>query len=103
LSFAPVSIRGNDVYRVRPEHGVGLCRHTTGEEKPVALNAAASICPPVLTRDYALYGGLDGKLHIVPLREGVGDNETLLSINKAREILGYDPQHSWRDVVQPTI
>lgn len=70
LSFAPVSIRGNDVYRVRPEHGVGLCRHTVGEEKPLALNAAASICPPVLTRDHAVYGGLDGKLHIVPLREG---------------------------------
>lgn len=70
LSFAPVSIRGKDVYRVRPEHGVGLCRHTAGSEKPVALSAAASICPPVLTRDHALYGGLDGRLHVVPLSEG---------------------------------
>ena len=27
LSFASVSIRGKDVYRVRPEEGLGLCRH----------------------------------------------------------------------------
>jgi UDP-glucose 4-epimerase len=32
----------------------------------------------------------------VGLREGVGANETLLSIDKARRVLGYDPQHSWR-------
>ena len=32
----------------------------------------------------------------VPLKEGVGDNETLLSIAKARRLLGYEPQHGWR-------
>ena len=42
--------------------------------KQEVLNAAAAICPPVLTRDHAVYGGLDGKLHIVPLkgRQGAG-------------------------------
>ncbi len=35
----------------------------------------------------------------VPLREGVGNFETLLSIDKARQLLGYAPQHSWRDHV----
>ncbi len=35
----------------------------------------------------------------VPLRDGVGDFETLLSIDKARRLLGYAPQHSWRDHV----
>ena len=70
LSFASVSIRGKDVYRVRPQHGFGLCRHRAGKEKPDVLCAAASICPPVLTRHHAVYGGLDGKLHIVPLRKG---------------------------------
>ncbi len=35
----------------------------------------------------------------VQLREGVGDFETLLSIDKARQLLGYAPQHSWRDHV----
>lgn len=28
-----------------------------------------------------------------------GEHETLLSIDKARRLLGYDPQHSWRDHV----
>ncbi|HWK68880.1 MAG TPA: NAD(P)-dependent oxidoreductase [Rhizobiaceae bacterium] len=32
----------------------------------------------------------------IALKEGVGENETLLSIDKARRILGYEPQHSWR-------
>ena len=32
----------------------------------------------------------------VPLADGVGPNETLLSIDKARRVLGYEPQHSWR-------
>lgn len=35
----------------------------------------------------------------VPLREGTGEHETLLSIRKARRMLGYEPQHSWRDHV----
>jgi len=70
LSFAPVSVRGDDVYRVRPEHGVGLCRHTTGEAQPTVLGAAASVSPPVVTRDHVVYGGLDGRLRVVPLGGG---------------------------------
>ena len=70
LSFASVSIRGKDVYRVRPQHGYGLCRHTEGSKSPTILCDAASICPPVLTNDRAIYGGLDGKLHVVPLSGG---------------------------------
>jgi len=27
----------------------------------------------------------------------VGERETLLSIDKARRMLGYAPEHSWRD------
>ena len=70
LSFASVSVRGNEVFRVRPEEGLGLCRHTAGEEKPEVLCTAAAICPPVVTREHAMYGGLDGKLYIVPLSVG---------------------------------
>ncbi len=70
LSFASVSVRGADVYRVRPEQGRGLCRHTIGKDEPEVLCEAGSICPPVLTRDHAVYGGLDGKLYIVPLDGG---------------------------------
>ncbi|MEY9838168.1 NAD-dependent epimerase/dehydratase family protein [Streptacidiphilus sp. EB103A] len=35
----------------------------------------------------------------VPRRREVGPHETLLSIDKARRVLGYRPAHSWRDEV----
>ena len=35
----------------------------------------------------------------VPIRPGTGDHDTLLSIDKARRVLGYDPRHSWRAAV----
>lgn len=35
----------------------------------------------------------------VPLAREVGPNETLLSIEKARRMLGFEPQHTWRDHV----
>jgi nucleoside-diphosphate-sugar epimerase len=35
----------------------------------------------------------------VPVRKALGTNETLLSIDKARRVLGYEPEHSWRDEV----
>jgi nucleoside-diphosphate-sugar epimerase len=35
----------------------------------------------------------------VEVRRGLGDHETLLSIDKARRVLGYEPEHSWRDHV----
>jgi nucleoside-diphosphate-sugar epimerase len=33
----------------------------------------------------------------VALKKQLGPNETLLSIEKARRVLGFEPQHSWRD------
>ncbi len=35
----------------------------------------------------------------VPIRTELREHETLLSIDKARRILGYEPRHSWRDEV----
>ena len=70
LSFAPVSLRGNQVFRVRPELGKGLCVHATDDNTTKVLCDAPSICSPVLTRDHAIYGGLDGKLYVVPLKDG---------------------------------
>ena len=37
----------------------------------------------------------------VPYRPTPGVHDTLLSIDKARRLLGYEPQHSWRAHVQP--
>ena len=33
----------------------------------------------------------------VPIARDFGPHETLLSIDKARRLLGYEPRHSWRD------
>jgi len=35
----------------------------------------------------------------VPRKGDLGVHDTLLSIDKARRLLGYDPQHTWRDHV----
>ncbi|MGI5236898.1 NAD-dependent epimerase/dehydratase family protein [Dactylosporangium sp. CA-139066] len=37
----------------------------------------------------------------VPVRGELGEFETLLSIDRARDVLGYSPLHSWRDHVTP--
>jgi outer membrane protein assembly factor BamB len=66
LSFSSVSVRGGDVYRCSPEHGFGFCRHAPGNTVEV-LSADGSIASPVLLREHGVYGGLDGRLHIVPL------------------------------------
>jgi nucleoside-diphosphate-sugar epimerase len=36
----------------------------------------------------------------VPVRKALGTNETLLSIEKARRVRGYEPRHSWRDEIR---
>ena len=70
LSFSSVSIRGDDVFRVRPEQGYGLCRHRSGNEQPEVLCPAPSICAPVVTRDHVVYGGLDSNLYVVRISGG---------------------------------
>ncbi len=35
----------------------------------------------------------------VPVRKELGEHETLLAIDKARAVLGYDPVFTWRDVL----
>jgi outer membrane protein assembly factor BamB len=66
LSFSSVSVRGSDVYRCSPEHGFGFCRHSQGASTTI-LNADGAIASGVLLREHGVYGGLDGRLHIVPL------------------------------------
>ena len=66
LSFCSVSVRGKDVYRCRPQEHFGFCKHSPG--KPTQhLGGYPSITPPILLRETAVYGGLDGKLYVVPL------------------------------------
>jgi nucleoside-diphosphate-sugar epimerase len=35
----------------------------------------------------------------VPLRRPVEGRETLLAIDRARRVLGYEPEHTWQDHV----
>jgi UDP-glucose 4-epimerase len=37
----------------------------------------------------------------VPVTRPLDGHETLLSIEKARRVLGYEPAHSWRDTITP--
>lgn len=67
LSFSSVSLRGCDVYRCRPQEGFGFCKHTRETKEPEVLANHPSIASPILLRDVAVFGGLDGALHIVPL------------------------------------
>jgi outer membrane protein assembly factor BamB len=70
LSFCSVSIRGTDVYRCRPEENFGLCRHRVDQPTPESLGGYPSIASPILLRDQAVFGGLDGRLYVVPLSDG---------------------------------
>ncbi len=47
--------------------------------------------------DRSSEGLMDEVYPSVPIRRDLAEFETLLSIDKAREVLGYEPDHSWRD------
>jgi outer membrane protein assembly factor BamB len=70
LSFSPVAIRGSDVFRVKPESGRGLIRHNLKTKGQETLCEAGAIAPPVLIRDYAIFGDLSGTLHIQSIGPG---------------------------------
>jgi outer membrane protein assembly factor BamB len=65
MSFSSVSIRGDAVYRCRPEAGFGLCRHEGGQTIP--LGDYPAIAPPIIAGEHVLVGCLDGRLVAVPL------------------------------------
>lgn len=66
LSFCSVSVRGDDVYRCRPEEDFGFCRHAA-DGTTAYLGGPPSIASPILLGDSAVFGGLDGTLNVVPL------------------------------------
>ena len=71
---------------------VRLALHSdiTGFEVFIIANADT-----VLLRDSAMAAAQE--FPDVPFRRQVTGTETLLSIEKARRMLGYEPEHSWRD------
>ena len=62
---------------------------------PVRLSEATSPTPALQARpSAALFGEV---FPGVPLTRDIGEFETLLAIDRAREVIGYEPRHSWRD------
>ncbi|MBX7208091.1 MAG: PQQ-binding-like beta-propeller repeat protein [Verrucomicrobiaceae bacterium] len=82
LSFSPVAIRGQDVFRVKPETGRGLIKHSMASKESLMLSGAGAIAPPVVTKRHVFVGALDGALNIIPL-DG-SSPITLLQSSKAR-------------------
>jgi len=70
LGFSSVSLRGQDVFRCRPEENFGLCRHGVGRQARAYEGCYPAIASPVLAGDKAIYGGLDGGLYVVPIAGG---------------------------------
>lgn len=71
---------------------LGLEREGTGKEVFVIASPDTVMSTPTPELVQNHYPGLE-------LRRPVEGHETLLSIDKARRILGYDPKHTWRDYV----
>ena len=67
LSFSPVAIRGNEVFRVKPETGRGLIKHNMASNESGMLSAKGAIAPPVITKSHVIFGALDGSVNVVPL------------------------------------
>lgn len=71
---------------------LGLTADVEGHE--IAIIAAADTC---MTRDSASL--MAEVFPSVPLTRELQGRETLLSIDRARELLGYEPHYSWSDEV----
>jgi nucleoside-diphosphate-sugar epimerase len=55
-------------------------------------NADMSVAATTQEIQDRFYDGVD-------VRREMGRNETFYAIDKARDLLGYSPRHSWRDVL----
>jgi nucleoside-diphosphate-sugar epimerase len=69
---------------------LGLTTDVKGAESFLVAAADTCMTRPSLELMAEVYPG-------VPIRGEVSGHETLLAIDKARAMLGYEPQHSWRD------
>ena len=88
LSFASVSCRGNDVYRTRPEEGVGSVPAPSRSRRDDGTARLPLDLLTDLAKDHAVYGGLDGKLYVVPLS---GSGEAVVVCNAI-----WQPDHGTR-------
>ena len=69
-----------------------LEHRATGMDVFIVANADTVMSRPSADLVAECYPGVE-------VRKGLGRHETLLSIDKARRVLGYEPEHSWRGEV----
>jgi len=77
--------------------GAQAVRRALGHGQPgmdvfIIANADTVMCRPNTELVAAVFPGVE-------VRGDLGEHDTLLSIDKARAVLGYEPEHSWRDEV----
>lgn len=96
--WADPTIRSWNLWGYVDHRDVALacCRALTAniEGSEEFLIAAADTCMTTPSLDL-----MASVFPTVPLRRTVDGHDTLLSIDKARMLLGYEPEHSWRDHV----
>jgi nucleoside-diphosphate-sugar epimerase len=66
-----------------------LAYEGTGVEVFVIANADTEMSRPSAELAAEVFPG-------VPVTKELGEHETMLSIDKARRLLGYEPEHTWR-------
>lgn len=71
------------------------CRMALEAEVSGAESAIIAAADTIMTRSTREL--LAERFPDVPVRRELGEFETLLSINRARELLAWEPAHSWRD------
>ena len=69
-----------------------LHHDTTGFDRFIIANADTVMTRSSTALAAEVYPGVE-------VRKQLGEHETMLSIDKARRVLGYEPQHTWRNHV----
>jgi nucleoside-diphosphate-sugar epimerase len=71
---------------------------------PTSTYALSKVASETVAGHIADWSGIPFLAEVFPgvkLTRDVGEFGTLLAIDRAREVLGFAPAHSWRDHVQP--
>ena len=74
-----------------------------GLEAPLDGAQAFIIAAADTVLDRPSLDALQAEFPGVEVLSDVPGHQTLLSIDRARELLGYEPQHSWRDHLEPAL
>lgn len=83
LGFSSPTVRGDSLYRVKPEMGAGLVEHDLVSGETKLLHPKPGLASPVLTKHHAIYGGFRGEVYFVPLGSSSANLEMIQTPLKA--------------------